>query len=193
MSSKRVRLLLRAVLVLAVIVGVVGPAVAQDVRYNALPGTDFTKFKTYKWVKIQGAEYPDDITNQQIQGAIDKQLAAKGLTKTDDEKADLYVGYQVAVAQEKEWNTYGTGASWGYGPRWGAWGGGWTTTTSSTINVGTLGVDMYDQASKKLVWRGAASKTLDPQAKPEKRLKNLDKAMAKMLKNFPPPPEKKKT
>jgi hypothetical protein len=36
------------------------------------------------------------------------------------------------------------------------------------------------------VWRGVASKTLDPEAKPEKQEKNLRKAVAKVLKNYPP-------
>ena len=45
---------------------------------------------------------------------------------------------------------------------------------------------MYDSAGKQLVWRGMASKQIDPKAKPEKRQKNLDKGMAKLLKNYPP-------
>jgi hypothetical protein len=45
---------------------------------------------------------------------------------------------------------------------------------------------MYDPAGKQLVWRGKASKTLDENAKPEKRQKNLAKAAAKLLKNYPP-------
>jgi len=36
------------------------------------------------------------------------------------------------------------------------------------------------------VWRGAASKTIDENAKPEKQQKNLAKAVAKLLKNYPP-------
>jgi hypothetical protein len=40
------------------------------------------------------------------------------------------------------------------------------------------------------VWRGVAGKTLDPKAKPDKQQKNLDKAVAKMLKNYPPPVKK---
>ena len=31
---------------------------AQDVGYNAMPGADFSKDKTYKWVKIEGAPVP---------------------------------------------------------------------------------------------------------------------------------------
>ena len=38
--------------------------------------------------------------------------------------------------------------------------------------------------------RGRASKTIDPNAKPEKRQKNLNKAMTKLLKNYPPPVKK---
>jgi hypothetical protein len=76
-------------------------AISQDVRHNAMPGVDFSKFHTYKWVSIEGAAHPNQIMDAEIKQAIDTQLAAKGLTKTDSDKADLYVGYQVAVDQEK--------------------------------------------------------------------------------------------
>jgi hypothetical protein len=45
---------------------------------------------------------------------------------------------------------------------------------------------MYNSAGKDLVWRGVVSKTLDPKAKPEKRQKNLTKALTKLFKNYPP-------
>jgi hypothetical protein len=45
---------------------------------------------------------------------------------------------------------------------------------------------MYDSAAKTLVWRGLASKQIDTKASPEKRQKNLDKGMAKLLKTYPP-------
>jgi Domain of unknown function (DUF4136) len=164
---------------------------AQDVGYNAMPGTDFSKYKTYKWVKIEGAQYPDQITDSQIKSAIDGQLTSKGLTKVDDDSADLYVGYQVALDKEKQWNAYGMGGGpgWGWGPGYygGAYGGGMTTATSTTLYVGTLGVDFYDRSAKQLVWRGRASKTIDPNAKPEKRQKNLNKAVTKLFKKYPPP------
>jgi hypothetical protein len=182
-----------AFLAAAMVLVVAGSVAAQDVRFNALPDTDFTKYKTYRWVKIEGTTAPDQIVDAQIRKAIDAQFAAKGVKQIDGENADLYVGYQVALSQERQWNTYNTGGGWGYGPRWGYAGGmGTATTTSTTINIGTLGVDMYDSATKQLVWRGAASKTIDENAKPDKRQKNLDKAMAKLFKNYPPPPPKKK-
>jgi hypothetical protein len=88
------------------------------------------------------------------------------------------------------------GGGWGYG-RWGGWGGyggyggsSTTTTTSTTINTGTINLDIYDVAAKNQIWRGAASKTLGSGKDPQKIQKNLNKAMAKMLKNYPPPLKK---
>jgi len=164
---------------------------AQDVKYNFLPGTDFTKYKTYKWVRVPNAQYPNQIVDTQIKQSIDKQLATKGLTQTEGDSADLYITYQVAVDSEKQWNAYSTGGGpWGWGG-WGGWGGMQTTTaTSSTIHIGTLDLDMYDAAKKQQVWRGAATKTLGNGKNPEKVQKNLDKATAKLLKNYPPPVKK---
>jgi len=61
-----------------------------------------------------------------------------------------------------------------------------TTGQTTTIYKGQLAVDMYDSAGHALVWRGVVSKTLDPEAKPEKRQKNLTKALTKLFKNYPP-------
>jgi hypothetical protein len=38
----------------------------------------------------------------------------------------------------------------------------------------------------QLVWRGTASKTIDPNAKPEKKQKNINKAVEKLLKSYLP-------
>jgi Domain of unknown function (DUF4136) len=166
-------------------------AVAQDVRYTYAEEVDFSKFKTYKWVSIKNADQPDATSAKQLTDAIDAQLAKKGLTKTDLDTADLYLGYQTAIRGEKELSAYGTG--WGYGP---GWSGGWygdaeqmnsATVATSTIYAGQLDLDIYNSAKKELVWRGIVSKVLDPMAKPEKRQQNIEKSVAKLLKNYPPP------
>lgn len=176
---------------LALLVMIAGSAFGQDVRYNYDKEADFSKFKTYKWVAIKGANPVDDLVDKQIKDSIDAQLATKGLTKVEGDTADLFIGYQTAVGTEKQYTSFDTG--WGYGPGWGRGGwygggaGGMTTGQTSTIYTGQLALDMYDSSKHNLVWRGVASKTLDPKAKPDKRQKNLNKATAKMLKNYPPP------
>jgi len=173
----------RIVLCVLGVLWAAGAAEAQDVTYNAMPGTNFTSFKTYRWVQMEGAAKPDQIVDQQITQAIDAALATKGLTKAAGDKADLAVGYQVAVTQQKEWNAYGSGM--GY-----RMGGGMATMTSTVIQTGTLGLSIYDESNKQLVWRGTASKTIDPKANPQKRQDNIAKAVTKMLKNYPPPIKK---
>ena len=170
-----------------VLAAATGLALAQDTRFNFDAQADFSKFKTYKWVEIKSPEKPDDLTSRQIRDALEAELAKKGLTKTDADSADLFIGYQTAINTEKEINSFDTG--WGYGPGWryGYGGmGGMTTATTSTLYVGSLALDMYDASKKQLVWRGTATKTLDTKAKPEKRQKNLQKGAAKLLKNYPP-------
>ena len=56
------------------------------------------------------------------------------------------------------------------------------------IYAGQLAVDMNHSENHALIWRGLASKTVDPNAKADKQQKNLAKAVAKLLKNYPPPP-----
>ena len=169
-------------------------ASAQDIKYNFMPGTDFSKYKTYRWARIPNVQYPDQIIDTQITQAIDSQLATKGLRQAGED-ADLVITYQAAVSQEKQWNSYSTGDTmWGYG-RWGGWGGygggmSTTTTTSETIHIGTLDVDIYDVASKNQIWKGQATKTLGSGKDPAKVNKNINKAVEKLFKKYPPPPKK---
>jgi len=167
--------LFSSALVVALLLVTAGTLAAQDVRYNFMPGADFSKYRTYKWVNT-GDAHPDQIMDAQIKQAVDSQLASKGMTKTNDDKADLYIGYQTSVNQETQWDVWGSRA---FGMGTGSW-------TSSTISVGTLVLDMYDPGRKQLVWTGSATKTIDPSSNHEKNMKNLDKSMAKLLKNYPP-------
>jgi hypothetical protein len=165
-------------------------SLAQDVRYNFDKSANFSQFKTYKWVEIKDATKVSDLVDKQIKSAVESELATKGLTKVDGDKADLYIGYQPAIGQEKQFNSYSTG--WGYGPGWGGgWYGGGMGSTSTygsteTIYTGQLALDMYSSAGHDLVWRGVVSKTIDTKAKPDKQQKNLAKAVKKLLKNYPP-------
>jgi hypothetical protein len=170
------KLIWRIAAALAFSLMVIG-AYAQDVHYNYDRATNFAAYKTYQWVNIQGGAVADQLIDQNIKRAVDEQLAQKGLTSVEKD-ADLFVGYQAAVNQEK------SVTMWGTGPRW--MGGGMVQGETGTIAVGKLVIDMYDPARKQLIWRGAATKTLDPSTDPDKNYRNLQKGMAKLFKNYPP-------
>lgn len=164
--------------------------VPVNTRYNFDSDADFSKFKTYKWVTLNDAAKITDLRDKQIKDAVDAELGRKGMTKIDADAADLYLGYQAGIDSQRQFTTYKS--DWGYGSGWskGGWHsgvGGLVTEQTSIIYVGQLAVDMYYVTKHSLVWRGVASKTLDPNATPEKQQRNLAKAVAKLLSNYPPP------
>jgi hypothetical protein len=163
---------------------------AQDVHYNYDRNADFAKYKTYRWVEIDGAIHLDALTDQQLKNAIDVELSRKGLIETKGNEPDLLICYQAATDHKEQFNTFtgGFGTGWGNGLGW----GDANHRTSSIavqpiiIHVGSLGFDMYDTDQKQLVWRGEATKTIDIRAKPDKRQTKIEMGVAKLLKNYPP-------
>ena len=183
---KVIRLILPALLLASI-------SFAQQVWDKYYPNADFAKYKTYKWVTIEHTTQLDPLTDQQLKAAVDAELAKKGLVKTEGAEADLLIGYQVAFRKAMEWSAFtempGPGVYRSGGSRW-----DWdpstrpigTTTTTETLRIGDLGLDMYDAAKRQLVWRGDAAKTIEANVTPEKRQKNIGKGVAKLLKNYPP-------
>ena len=151
---------------------------AQIVRTSHAAGVNFSKYRTYRWVEVKG-QHPDPRVDAQIKQSIDSQLGSRGLTKVDD-NADLSVDYQAAISKVQKWQSY---EDWSdptlMGQRLGK-------EKLVTIDTGTLVVDVYDAAAKRLVWTGRATKTLDPKSSPEDRKKRIDSAAKKLLEDFPP-------
>lgn len=175
-----------ASLVLGAVLALPGVAAAQKVATNYDTSVDFSKYKTYHWVDITGASYPNQLQDLMIRNAIDSTLKLKGLVRQDSGSVTLYVGYQLTTTQQKQLNTYGTGGgAWGGGGRWGGMGG-MSTTTESTITDGTLAVDLYDPAMQQLVWQSTAAETINPSSNAQKNQANTLKAVEKMFKDYPP-------
>ena len=168
------------VMTLSVLLCVSCIALAQDTTYDYARGVNFANFHTYYWVEIPGGNvHPDQLKDNQIKSAIDSVLSSKGLTKVaQGQQADLAVGYQVAVDQERQWNAFG-GGGWRMGM-------GMGSATSSTINNGMLVVDIYEIANKQQVWTCRGTKVISPSSNADKNYKNLQKAIEKMFKKYPP-------
>lgn len=155
---------------------------AQQVQFDYDRSANFSAYKTYQWVDYQQVAVGDQLLDKDIKRAVDEQLAAKGLQRVES-GGDLLVGYQAGISEEKQFDSLGSGA-WGGPPWWGGWGD--TRITSSTIEIGNLTIGLFDPGRKQLVWRGSASKTLDIKKDPDKNYQTLEKAMAKLFKNYPP-------
>ena len=168
-------------LALAVLLAGGGSLWAQKVTYNYDKQADFSKYKTYQWVPLEQGKIQNGILEKNVIQVIDEQLVAKGLRRVDS-NPHLLVAYQAGTQKEKQLNTISTGG-WGYGP---GWGPGMTTATTSTVTIGTLVVSIGDASTKSLIWRGQGTDTINPSKDPEKNYKKLQKAAAKILKDFPP-------
>ena len=179
-------------LVCAAVAVLLAPAVilAQKTSYDYEKTADFTAFKTY--AHKQGTPVGQQLIDSRIVGAIETQLAAKGLTKSDA-SPDVFVVYHMAFDKEKDISTFSSGYG-GYGPYGWGWGGGWsggtTTTQVRDILVGTLVIDIADAKKNQLVWRGMGVKEVNTQANPEKRDKSINSAVQKIFKNYPPKKKK---
>ena len=180
MQRKHVVLALAALLAPAVVL-------AQKTSYDYDKTANFASYKTYGLK--DGTKVGQQLIDDRIVAAIDAQLATKGLKKVDA-NPDVFVVYHVAFDKQKDISTYSSGYGGGYGAYgWrygGAWAGGTSTTQVRDILVGTLVIDIADAAKGQMVWRGMGVKEVDTQAKPEKRDKNINNAVTKIFKNYPP-------
>ncbi|HTQ97321.1 MAG TPA: DUF4136 domain-containing protein [Candidatus Acidoferrum sp.] len=144
---------------------------------------NFSAYKTCKWVPVESAQRLDSLTTEQLIGTLETQFAKKGLTRSQSDDADLLIGFQVTQDGDKRIHPAAIGASYG-APARGASASG--AVSAPIVHSGQLVLDMYDTEKKVLVWRGIVSDAFDANAKPDKKQKHMDKAVEKLLKDYPP-------
>jgi len=154
-------------------------ALAQNVTYDFDRSTNFSRFKSYAWVR--GTVLTDEINHNRVVNAVSAQLAAKGLTRVESiASADLLVAYHATFDRDLQIS----GFSSGFGPyRFASRSG---VARTEEILTGTLAVDIVDARTKRIVWRGMASKEIDVKADPSKRERNINRAAERLFKNYPP-------
>jgi hypothetical protein len=163
-----------------------GNASAQQVKTDYDRSTNFAQYKSYSWKHVKTQD-PLDV--DRIKSAVNAALAAKGWTQVDS-GGDVSIVALEITRDQQTLNTFydGLGGGWGW-RRFGGGGFGQATTTTETYKVGTVVVDLFDAKTKQLIWRGTESDTLSN--KSDKNIKNLDKGVEKMFKQFPPGSSKK--
>lgn len=154
----------------------------QSVTYDFDKSANFYNYKTYKWVSISNSDQLDELTTGQLVGTLQVELEKRGLTRTDGDNADLYVGFQISNGKQKPSASDKIGGS--YGSAGGASASGSAAVT--TVHTGLLTLLMYDGAKKQLVWRGTVSNAIDAEGKPDKKQDHMSRGIEKLLKNYPP-------
>jgi hypothetical protein len=163
-----------------------GKVSAQQVKTDYDRSANFSQYKTYSWEHVKTK---DALDVDRIKSAVNTTLAAKGWTQVDS-GGDVSVVAVEMTRDQQTLNTFynGFGGGWGW-RRFGGGGFGNATTTTETYKVGTVVVDLFDTKTKELIWRGISSDTLSNNS--DKNIKNLNKGVEKMFKQFPPGSSKK--
>jgi len=152
------------------------PACASlEVRTAQAPGTDFSGYHTYAW--IEGVPGRDPSLESQIQAAVDQELPFKRLHKVEmSGPPDLYVSICVTVDEDRVVQP----DQWGY--EVGTVGVSGARASVLTLPRGTLLIDLIDSGSRRLVWRGQASRAVDREASEE----TIRKAIREIFRPYPP-------
>ncbi|HET9528863.1 MAG TPA: DUF4136 domain-containing protein [Blastocatellia bacterium] len=172
---------MKSLFVLASIILLAAPVAvrAQKVKVDYDHSVDFTKFKTYAWVKGSPASNPR--THQLILEEIDRQLRSKGLRRVESE-ADLNVAYHASLGEYINTGAveYMKGADW---KKWGDHNPVYGPKMVATP-IARIVLDIIDASTSRLVWRGRANDAYTPnQARGERR---VSRAAQKLLARFPP-------
>jgi hypothetical protein len=155
---------------------------------------DFSQFNTFVMLEDEEPAI-NRLIDQRIRAAIVADLSAKGLQQIDDlDKADLAFGFEVTTEERTSLQTIhsGWGAS-GYPfshSSWdrSAWHGtmGTSRTTQIDYTVGTLVIAAFQVNNETLVWEGSGSSVVNPARSPEQSTQNINEAVQRILKSFPP-------
>lgn len=162
---------------------------------------DFTKFKTITFLGWQdnSDQLINDLDKQRILDSFGKEFEMRNLTFVE-QGGELAVTLYLVIDQKTSTTAYtnytggmGYGGRWGYGYGMGygagiGMGSATTSYSESDYQVGTFVVSVYDGESKKLIWQGISSKTINEN--PKKREKTIPKGVKKLMKKYPVQPPK---
>jgi len=147
----------------------------------------FPGYKTYAWLEIpkskpgtvQGARARNDLLEGRIKRAVNSEMSKKGFTLVQDDP-DLLVAYHTGV--QSKINV----TDWGYRYSYDYWGWGGRQIDVYQYEEGTLIVDLIENSTKELVWRGSATRTVDANWSPDKEEHVINTAVGKIFKKYPP-------
>ncbi|MFL6354679.1 MAG: DUF4136 domain-containing protein [Bryobacteraceae bacterium] len=156
---------------------------AQKVKVDWDRMTDFTRYKTYKWMKIPSPRTPTPEMQQLIYSDVDTLLEFKGLKKLENGEPDLYVGYSVTLAQPKGQTAaapVAESSAWQTGSSWSA-----HSPSDKAARKGTLVVEIAEVKRNLLVWKGSVMAEVGDSVN-DARVK-ISRGLGKAFVQYPPP------
>ena len=162
-------------------------ATSLKILYDYDKEEDFSKFRSYAFIlvpeNLESDVNPDVV--RRIEEAVALMLGKKGFQRLDA-NPDLLVAIHTERHDKLSVSNWG----YNYAPHdlyWrgsGYWGAGGMDV--HRYAEGTLIIDVVHAKDKELIWRGMGSKAFPAEPTLEQIEKTVNKAVAKLLSNFPP-------
>ena len=162
---------------------------AQKTKVNYDKGADFAGYKTYVWSEPERPQTRPMLYAVVI-GSVDYELKSKGLARTQAD-GDLIV--MPAGGVDFGFNTAGampivptrTGMPVAIDSTMWTGAAGSSMSVGSYVPEGTLMLTLVESRTSKIVWSGSVALKLDMEKKHDS-LKRIEKAIAKLLQEYPP-------
>lgn len=149
---------------------------------------NFTNYKTFAFFK-PGIDKADisDLDKKRILRAIEAELTAKGLTKSENPDMLVSIFTKSRERVDVNQNNFGWGWGWGWNP-W-MWNNGMNNVNVSQYTEGTLFIDFIDKNKKELIWQGVGTGALKIQNR-EKKEERIKEFVKEIISNYPPETKK---
>ena len=158
------------------------------------PEASFVSLKTYAWLpeKFQPSGDPKLDSNQlmhkRIHTALESWFKERGYSKLSRDKADFLIGYYVVVEQKTQVSVLHD--SYVYPHGWGRYGSpyysGGAQTYAYEFDQGTMIIDIINNKTHKLMWRGTAVDEIKTLNTPEEKTARIREVVDKILAEYPP-------
>jgi hypothetical protein len=150
--------------------------VSVSVSTNYDKKTDFHKYKTFAFYKKGIDESKiSDVDKRRILHAIENELLAKGMTKSDHPDVLVSIFAKSVKQVDIDRNTYVFPSY--YGPYY--------RNYYSKYIKGTLLIDLIDSKGEKLLWQGVGKGALSTSKKIEKKEERINEFVAEIMNEFP--------
>lgn len=167
------------ILSIAALVVLMFGCATTSVNYDYDKEYDFSALKAYEWMPMPQNVRVDEFWIKRVTSALSRELNAKGIKQAPDNPDFL-----IALHGSRESKVHVTDWGYSYGP-FGRHIGG-SRVDVHQYEQGTLIVDFVEAKTKQMVWRGIASRALEPDLSPQEKERLINEAVIDMMKKFPP-------
>jgi hypothetical protein len=145
---------------------------------------DFARYRTYDWGPVDALPTGDPrldhnpFFKDQMQGAVERHMAARGLELSSAGTPDLLIHYHANVTERLDVNRVDRQYGYCYGDD--------CSVRVMEYEAGTLVLDIVDTGTNRVVWRGWAQDSLEGVIDNQDRMRRtVNGAVAQMMKRLP--------